>query len=512
MNDLAALWYLDMHRLRNTIAGIARKPGRAILWLFFLLWLGFSLWRRLAFAHRVMLVPDLNEPFATIAAGLAIVVCGFLLESAARTGRTGVFNDPVDAYFLARSSLNEHVVVFWLQLRHLIVDVGRGAFFLLLTVIFYAHSSIGGALLGLLGVLTFMEFARLPAAIVGRRTPAIRYLFRAVCAFGVLVIAGAAAAIAWPELARIQSATLALGLGRYVLALWHGNFPALTAIYGGAFVLFVLGVAGARDIYPEFYASARFIESFRARLRGGAAASLPASAKPTRSGTTSLRGPWVEIWKQLAFTRRRNGSQIISIGVALSAAIGIGTGFAARRDPHLAIAFVSAVLPMVVIVLGVRSVSLANDLSKPLWWMGDGSAFLKLAAWTLGSSLPIVALLAIAATLAAAIAAPMDIPLFIFASATVPLATRAFGVFTYVMLPSAIDQRGPANALRVLLIYVALIPPVAAGLGLGVLAHSAQAGFIAGLIVFLAEGAIALVIAASRISGRGVEFAFAEST
>jgi hypothetical protein len=160
----------------------------------------------------------------------------------------------------------------------------------------------------------------------------------------------------------------------------------------------------------------------------------------------------------------------------------------------------------------MRSVSLAQDIAKPLWWMGDGSTFAKLAAWTIGSTLPVMAFFTLMTVVALAIATPKFVAVIVVLVCSSILASRAIGVLGYALTPSLLDQRGPGVIIRVLLFYLACIPPAALGIVTGILSRNAQIGLLTAALAFAGEGAACIVFAAIRFNGGALEVALAEAS
>lgn len=514
MNGIGALAYLDFSRLRNTVRAVFKQPSRLLIWLFFAGYIALLGWQRISLHHNRAIFPDLRDPYATVAAGIVIAVIGLTLGSTAATGRISGFQDPADAFYFARSAVSERIVFLWLVLRSIFVNAWQLIFALVFVIIYYAHGSFAGAALGLIGVALFLQVSAVPVWIAARKAPWISRVWYVLAAAGVLVAGGALLPAGWPGAAVVSERLVALGLGTIVLAIWHGQPLALAGTYACIGAAIACGALMARDIYPELYASSRYVAERRARVRRspfGWVSNVATRQVATRSGDTFLRGPWVEIWKQLAFLRRGNGRTIAAATVGAGCAIGLIAGFAERRDSGLGIAIASPVLLLVFIYLTMSGVSLAKDLSKPLWWIGDGALWTKLLAWTIGSSIPAMLFLATFAIAGGALGAPSAIPILLAAALLLPLIVRCIAVLVYAVFPSQTDQRGPAAAVRMLAMYLSFLPAVAAAVLAGIFLRSAALGFVAAFVVFAAEGACALALAAWRIGGRGAEIALAES-
>jgi hypothetical protein len=395
-------------------------------------------------------------------------------------------------------------VVLWLQLRQLALISWRIGFSAVFVSVYFSRGNPVGAIAGLVGVFVLLDLLLLPTALIARRTNMVKYLWCAIAVIGTLVFVGAFL---------LPASIGELGLGRALIAIWHGDRVALAILYACILAVIAGGLARANDVYPEFYASARWLDTARARGRGGGLFSLPASSKVTRSGSTMLRGPWVEIWKQLAFLRRGNGMAIMVAGTIIALALGIAGGVGQQRaGGGFALIGGLTLLPLVLLVQTTRSVSLAQDISKPLWWMGDGSVFAKLAVWTFASSLPAVAFVALTTATLFAIISPARGLLYIVCVSSAVVVSRAVGMLGYALTPSLIDQRGPGMVIRILIFYAASIAPLVLAVTAGFFGRSADLGVACGSLVFAGEGAVCVALAAVRLRGRGLEVALAESS
>jgi len=168
---------------------------------------------------------------------------------------------------------------------------------------------------------------------------------------------------------------------------------------------------------------------------------------------------------------------------------------------------------MVIIFITIASsFGLAEDLRKPLWWMGPDPIWLRLVAWVLATSWRLAICIAIgtvvfAATLGLSVIAAAGIPIAI----TIAIYLRSIGLALYALLPSGLDQRGPLAMLRALLTYVFTLPGIAASVLAALLTHSLAAALAAGIVVALGEALGLIAFAAARIQGRGATFAQAEA-
>jgi hypothetical protein len=512
MSAFATLWYLDLRRLRTAIRGIVRNPARLLLWIFIGLYLVLQIYTRTRLTRYSSAITfDLGEPYASAFAGFLIALFGATLATSTSLGRSVVFAQPVDALFFSRSALNEHVVILWLQLRQLAIGAPRLLFSASLIVVIFARHGVVGPALGLTGIFLVLSVTVLPASMLSRRIPGLKSVWYAVAVCGLLILAGAIVPLV-VTLPSLATAVEVLGSGRFLIALWHGNTIALGTLYGTVVATLAATTVWGRDIYPELYASTRMTEAARAQIRSGNIFAMPASTKPTHSGATYLRGPWVEIWKQAAFLRRANGAGLIAGGTAGALLLGAVAGLLAHKSADLPFFTLLPFLFLVLVIQTTRSVSLAQDIAKPIWWMGDGSTFGKLAAWTLGSTLPLIAFATLVTIAAFALASPRLIPTAVLLVCSTIAASRAIGVLGYALTPSLVDQRGPGMVIRVLMFYAACFPPSVLGILTGIFLHSVQAALVLTSVAFVAEGAASVALATVRFNRGALEVALAEAS
>jgi hypothetical protein len=203
---------------------------------------------------------------------------------------------------------------------------------------------------------------------------------------------------------------------------------------------------------------------------------------------------------------------LIAVGTAVAVLLGAVAGLLARKSADLPFFTLLPFLLVVLVIQSMRSVSLAQDIAKPMWWMGDGSTFGKLVAWTLGSTLPLVAFATLVVVTAFALASPKLILATVLVVCSTIAASRAIGVLGYALTPSLIDQRGPGMVIRVLLFYAACVPPSVVGVLTGIFLHSVQAALVLTSVTFIAEGAASIALATLRFNRGALEVALAEAS
>jgi hypothetical protein len=84
------------------------------------------------------------------------------------------------------------------------------------------------------------------------------------------------------------------------------------------------------------------------------------------------------------------------------------------------------------------------------------------------------------------------------------------GLATYAIIPGTSDMRGPGGFLRVVALFIMLIPvAIAAAVG-GIATGSGVGSLVATVLTALAEGWLLVLFAASQLDGNGLAFAQAE--
>lgn len=513
MNALGALLYLEGARLRNFFLASLRQPSRLVLWIAAIGVVIFFSWSRAARSGRATAHVMLADPFATIVGFAAIAALG-IIAGGAGGGAVGTFYDAADARYLTMSSLPERAVVLWLQLRNSILTLLRLGFAMLMYALFFARGSSAGAFFAMTGGLFLATMMPLPVFEAARHTSRtlIRGIGYALATLSALCAAVVGGALAFPQLQEISARLIALHVGTVASLLWRGDSHALLALYGAALALLLIGVSAAYDVYPELYEAAM-------KFGGGSRRRWLAMHRPEKgrksasSSSTRASGVWTYFWKErITVSRAPALRMMFFIELAVGVIGGAIAGVAAKGRPEVLGGLVGGIGAALIILLAASGTSLARDVSKPIWWMGAGSTFAKVAAWCWATSLDSTIVFAGGLT-AMSLGSGLRGLLYLGlpAALVLPPLIRAVGVVTYTFFPSAIDQRGPIAALRIFVIYGCLVPPIAAGILGGIFAHNAMIGFLCAFAVLIVEGSACLWIAASKLEGRGAEFAIAET-
>ena len=89
-------------------------------------------------------------------------------------------------------------------------------------------------------------------------------------------------------------------------------------------------------------------------------------------------------------------------------------------------------------------------------------------------------------------------------------AINAMALGTYAILPGTSDMRGPGGCLRVIALFIMVIPIGIAAIVGGIATESGTGSLVAAVITALAEGWFLVLFAASQLDGNGLAFAQAE--
>ncbi|HEY9179122.1 MAG TPA: putative ABC exporter domain-containing protein, partial [Candidatus Baltobacteraceae bacterium] len=397
--DLAALAYLEYRQIVNRIRETARQPSRALLYVIVFAYFIFLAYLRVRRPHGSIL-PSVPEPYASALFLAYLTLLGVMMYGAA-SGIVGAFSSAADARFLCGSLLRERLVIFWLQLRRSGAAIGRMMFTILLYAMMFYHSgTFGGIAFAMAGGTVIVTATTIPMLklrlLIGTRTA--QSVAGAVAAAGILPMAILLASLTASGVPPDTAHSLErIGAGYAFNALFNGNPLALLALYTCAAALVALSYASGSGLYADLYASSLRVIAFRDRQkRGGASFSMqhkyeqPAApaAHPIFSG---FAGPWTIVWKEwIAFARSSSMRRLFVFWAIVSAAAGAIFGHvlhSSKTPLDDAVAFGSVAANVLVIFVAIGSaVGLASDIAKPLWWMGRDPLWMRLLAWTAGTS------------------------------------------------------------------------------------------------------------------------------
>ena len=553
---LRALLYLDAHILVNRIKTAARNPLRLVAWLLFLAVMVSAIQGRLmmneAIRSRPVPVPgpgafplffDLSPLLhvaATILPGVVLVGYGVFTLAACRQP-LGTFRSAADARFLCGSALPPRLVVLWLLVR-VILSLSWRIPLMLVFFVFVLPTSLGvSASTGLmtfaaLVLLTITVALNIPIFISRQRrfgpNPAILGWLLVMFGLGSLVVVFLTLSPGPPILlSSLQPVAVSLPPGSWLVGAFEGNGLALVALAALAATSLSLTWLVGGDIYPELWqTSARAIVLRRAMRRGPFMTrsdrrrllSEAGIAEPPRhrrqTAVVSSRGRWVPpgawalLWKEWRATRRvAGGMRLPAIAFLVAVVLGAGIGILSRNGFAWAGFLFAPVAYGVVLGSFFTAVHMSGDLRKPIWWLSASSLRARLGVLLLARSLRLA--IPITAGFLTASVVGGDVA-FVLVGAPIAVAAvwaiNAMGLATYAILPGSSDMRGPGGCLRMIALFIMLIPIGLAAIIGGIAAESGVGSLIAAVLAAFAEGWLLVLFAASQLDGNGFAYAQAE--
>jgi hypothetical protein len=514
---LLMLSYGDRHALVNALRELRRRPGRAAIWLLYVVAIAaFAVLKtaprsgRSAGAHP----PWLDVLNDVIVGGLTAAFAVVLASGPERW--LGFFSSRAEALFLMRSTASPVLVAAYLQVRAILITLAGGLS--RLAYLFILGVPAGTTVQALVLQLAF--FGAAAAAISSVALP--RALARGSMRVAMVVLGatiGLVAALplvadALPLLGLGEAPAILRGLphpGAVLTALANGDLRAIAPPLLVAAIATVAFALAARDAYPELYAISLANLDFRERMRSrrsrraDAAALAPREAAGIRSARRSrFRGALTYIWIDTLMFSRRVSPVRTGLVASLALAAGVALALFSRRSPELFLGILIGTLPgLCVAVTSTVGVRLAPALRLPLFWLGDAPLAARLAAWTFGGFWRDAVLVVLVVVGYLSLAHDPRGPGIAFVGALGFLAlTRTVGMAVFALLPNAIDQRGPAVLLRTLISFALLAPPVVAGVVTSIaLRQPAFAGTMVGTAMALAEATGLVAFAAWRLAG-----------
>ena len=554
---LRTLLYLDAHILLNRIRTAARNPLRLVFWLLFLLVIVSSLQARTMMNEAIRSrpapppgagpLPMFFDPTpwlhaaATFVPGVILIVYGVFTIGSSRQSLPA-FRSAADARFLIGSALPPRLVVLWLVVR-VILSLSWRIPLMLYFFIFILPTSLGVS--GSTGLRIFLALLLLTTTValnlpifisrqrqIGPNPVLFGWLF-VLTGLASLVVVFVALSPAPPSLvSTLHPVAASLPPGSWLVGAVEGNglgLVALAALATGSLLLTSL-VAG--DVYPELWSSsARVIVLRRAVRRRGpfmtrgeqrrllteAGIGEPARSK-RQTSASSGRGRWVPsgawtiLWKEWLATRRvAGGMRLPAIALLVAVVVGAAIGTLGRSRPEVAGFLLGPLAYAVVMISLFTAYRMGGDLRKPIWWLSASTLRARLGvllvARTLRLAIPIAAGLLTASVVGGSGA-------FVLVGAPIAVASmwaiNAMALGTYAILPGTSDMRGPGGCLRVIALFIMLIPiGIAAAVG-GIATESGTGSLVAAVVTALGEGWLLVLFAASQLDGNGLAFAQAE--
>jgi hypothetical protein len=517
MTTLGALFYADARSLVNQMREIRLAPGRAILWLFFALVVAGMIVLRTFNASNQSRFPRHLSGNALI---VDLLVCGgiaaFGIMLAFGDRYAGLFAHPAEARFIIDSPAKPFLATLYVQTRQIIRGGARQAIGLLYIAVVYLPATLPAADL-VRDLVLIAAAAGLLAAIPLARQLLARPLVPLAAAAGIACVllacvpllryAAFAFSGGFPSLAVFAGHLPAWHPGNILLASAGTQYMAIALVLACTCALFAYVALAARDAYPELYelSMKRIARAERLRARPFAWAlrtpSAPARAKSRAASAGAPAGVAIFVWRAWTEYRRTNTAQ----STGLETALALGAGYALARITHFVaadvlIAFASPFVNIVFIIAVMRSALLATELRRPLFWLSGATLFERLCALGLAQGWRLIGWCALGAVgLAAGGAAAALVVAVLIAGPAGVLLAGAIGYASYALLPNDIDQRGPLLFLRLFLGYVLIVPPVAAGIVIGLFVRAPVVAVSIAAATTLLEAAVLVGFAAWRL-------------
>lgn len=505
---LRALAFLELHYAKNHLRAIRREPQRLAIWLPTLLaFFAISAFRidrggGIAGARHAP-AGGVSGAIASSALGFLFVALASIAAALALGGRTAVFRASAEAVLFSNVGMPPLLVAIWLQARKLAssLRILTGAIYVFVFMT-PSHTSAAIAVRGLF--LALLSFAiptciQLPAFLL-RRTPLADPLRGIMWGVAALATGASAAVLLGGVAARKWLAAAHVDPGPFVRALVSGDLAAAGLIAAIIVVLCASIVVLGRDAMPDFYLATTQSVVERSARRHSASARAYADR---RSRWSMPDGPFAYVWKDwIAFRRARGKFRLWLATLSFWTVVGTLTALAGSAQA-LGILALTCLMFLVGVAPVTAGQDLANDLSKPLFWLSHGSVVRRIAAITFGRA---------ARTGLAFGVAPLSAAIFdgnvVLALTSLPLAVvfawtlQAMGTALFAYFPADLDQRGPIVYVRLVLGVILLVPvPVVASFGFTF--FGTLGGIACAFAVAAAEGALALGIASERFERRG---------
>ncbi|MFN2527770.1 MAG: putative ABC exporter domain-containing protein [Candidatus Baltobacteraceae bacterium] len=524
MNDFAVLAQLDLMRMRNTIRGVMRSPGRAAVWLLYIIWFGAVIVLR--FVKNTYPSPKdaghfgIGEPVASIVAFGFIFACAFMLLRAGG-GAVGAFASKADARFLTSSHLNPRHVAIWLQLRNSFGSILRFLYLIILyTMIFNTAGTMSGMTFSMAFGAAFAGSLAIPGLAASKRFgSAFAGVVTSVAILAAVAALGLALAFVRgrPQLVAIPLSLEHLRLGAVVSAMLSGGTGPLLALFLATVALIVAAYFCALDLYPELYEAS--LSSFQraSRRRGFGRGRITEQYQVRNVGATRtvLSGGWMIIWKEwLGFRRGRNARITIAASVFFILGAGVaGRVLETKTTEPLLFGLAGPAVTLAILLITMTAISLASDLRKPIWWLGPDALRIRLYAWVVSITWRMSTVVFFAASAYALMAGKIGfIPWLLVLAVLMPLMLRAVSLATYAILPAPADQRGPLAMLRVFITLTLFLPPAIVYLAALFLFHNVAGELFSLLLVCVLQIGALIEFASWRMNGTGSSFALAEQS
>ena len=517
MNALWTLTYADRRETINAIKGLRRRPWVALLWIIWIGTIGGFAWLRTT-GPRTHEVPFWQVALQDTWVCGAIILFGILL--AAGTSRyVGFFSSRAEALMLIRSPLPPSAVSGYLQARAVASTLAQmfSRFAYILLIAFPGRTTPLGLLreaLLLASVTAAIACLPLPRALAHGWAQAICIACGSAIAFlGALPLVRDAV-VAFKDVTFavvLQAAIPDWHPGNVVTEIAGGNLLPVYVTLAAGLLATLAFVIVSRDAYPELYALSiahlELRERIKARrsIRGDGPEAADRAPKRMASVSIPLRGALAIVWLD-AIQWARRAAPLMTVLIITGALLGgFAIGFIARSSEYgAASGTLFGALPNLYIgIASTGGVKLATDLRRPLFWLGGVPLQARLAAWCcapLWRDAVFVGLVALGfAVVSHDIAGAFTV---LGAGVAVAMLCRASGIAIFALLPNALEQRGPALFLRLMLSYLLLGPVMVVAVIAAFIFRSLVAGAAVGIFPAVIEATLLILFAGWRLAGR----------
>lgn len=529
-----ALAFVEFATAKNAARTIARSPGRLALWTLFALVAGVTVVARTieARAHPDALAQIVSRPWALEMFGFFAALAGLNVALPAAGRLNSVFRSKAEARLLSCTGLPAQNIAVWLQIRSGTILAARyGLAFAYILMSGHDHWTSAGTLIGGLAAVAAATsiVGELPllAFLLARRIGVL-----AVAAFGWIVaalgalyaLAGLAQILDAPAVAQTLQRALRVDPTQATLWLLSGTPPALALALAAPLLLVAAVVPLAKGALPDLYAaSVQTLDLIENNRFGRGSASVRAAARSApapRMPQHFFHGARTLLWSDwTTFVRTRGALAKWLALLFASATLGAFVLFSERFgiDRSEAGGILGGLWALALVIPLTTSISLADEIAKPIWWLAASALRERLALWSIAHAWRGGLALGLGPALLGAGSGDWALALGSF-----PVALLAWwflivlGIALYAAFPSKIDASGPAAMLRIVASFALLLPMLAAFitalflLHAGGLAHAAPLAFAAAAAVAIVEALLLIEFATVRIGNNAVGLALLE--
>lgn len=505
-----ALMLLEAAVVKNNLLRLMHSPLRLTLWA---LYIGFLLVAGFLRIHASTHYPTpsslLSAPLACAFGGVYLAALGASIAYHA-LGNVKAFRSRAEALLFVNAGLSARTITMWLQICKLFSLATRWIWTIVLNFIIFSPNNVArgellhGFIASIAGAALLLSI-EMPAFLLGQMK------FGRLLAAGGVIVAIMGASYMLVGLAAAEGNRTGAGIftalpfqpGTAVIAFLHGP-PAASAI----FILLPFIVSSAliplcADAVPELYgASIRLFEVFKRNRSATLGAVFEHDHKKRKQGWVPA-GAFVLLWKEWsAFRRRRLAWLLWSAMFTLAIGMGACMASLAQNTHHEADgwALLGLIAAFVFLVPLFASTGLADDVSKPLFWMTTRSLRASLFIWACARSwrgaIIVDAMLFVAAVSMGDQRAALLLPP---AGTTLWFSLNAMGILIYALFPNRFDEHGPLFLVRMLAVIALLAPCLILALIATVLKQNAESVIFYVCLTLVLEALASLEIAALRL-------------